>query len=53
MKLTSIFAVYRESFGEKELEKIFSSYDKTRDYIIAKKEWIGLMILIDLDVEEK
>lgn len=52
MKLTSIFAVYRESFGEKELEKIFSSYDKARDYILVKEEWKGVMTIKELDVEE-
>ena len=27
MKLMSIFLVFKESMGERELEKVFSSYD--------------------------
>lgn len=51
MKFMSIFLVFKESMGEKELEKVFSSYDKARDYILSKDEWNGIMSIKELDVE--
>lgn len=51
MKLMSIFLVYEETFGEKELKKVFSSYDKARDYILGKSEWNGVMSIKEIEVE--
>ncbi len=46
-----VFAVYTESFGEKELEKLFKTYDKARDYILGKEKFNGVMSIKELDVE--
>ncbi|EEA86019.1 hypothetical protein [Peptacetobacter hiranonis] len=50
MKLMSIFLVFKESMGERELEKVFSSYDKAREYI-SGKEWNGVMSIKEIEVE--
>lgn len=52
MKLMSIFLVFKESMGERELEKVFSSYDKARDYILGKSEWNGIMSIKEIEVED-
>ena len=50
MKLMSIFLVFKESMGERELEKVFSSYDKAREYI-SGKEWNRVMSIKEIEVE--
>ena len=53
MKLMSIFLVFKENMGERELEKVFSSYDKARDYILGKSEWNGVMSIKEIEVESE
>ena len=52
MKLMSIFLVFKESMGERELEKVFSSYDKAREYI-SGREWNGVMSIKEIEVESQ
>ncbi|MFU2418112.1 hypothetical protein [Peptacetobacter sp. AB800] len=52
MKIMSIYAVYKEAFGDRELERLFTTYDKAREYISSKKDWDGTMIIKELEIED-